>query len=76
MSTMGAATNPQKLGEKAMADFAVEWLTKLFGSDAAAAVRKTSATRWNSAPYALGAGLRNVKVRGRRPRGRPGRIAT
>jgi monoamine oxidase len=42
-------------GEKAMADFAVEWLTKLFGSDAAAAVKKTSATRWNSAPYALGA---------------------
>jgi len=42
-------------GEPAMAAFAVEWLTKLFGSDAASAVRKTSATRWNSAPFALGA---------------------
>ncbi len=28
-------------GEKAMVAFAVEWLTKLFGSDAAAAVKKT-----------------------------------
>lgn len=42
-------------GEKAMIAFAVEWLTKLFGSDAAAAVKKSSATRWNTAPYALGA---------------------
>jgi monoamine oxidase len=42
-------------GEKAMVAFAVEWLTKLFGSDAAAAVKKSSATRWNAAPYALGA---------------------
>lgn len=42
-------------GEKAMVAFAVEWLTKLFGSDAAAAVKKTSATRWNAEPYALGA---------------------
>jgi monoamine oxidase len=42
-------------GEAAMAAFAVEWLTKLFGSDAAAAVKKTSATRWNAAPFALGA---------------------
>jgi monoamine oxidase len=42
-------------GEKAMVAFAVEWLTKLFGSDAAAAVKKTSATRWNAAPFALGA---------------------
>ena len=42
-------------GEKAMVAFAVEWLTKLFGSDAAAAVKKSTATRWNAEPYALGA---------------------
>jgi monoamine oxidase len=42
-------------GEKAMVAFAVEWLSKLFGSDAAAAVKKSSATRWNAEPFALGA---------------------
>jgi monoamine oxidase len=42
-------------GEKAMVAFAVEWLTKLYGSDAATAVKKSSATRWNAAPFALGA---------------------
>jgi monoamine oxidase len=42
-------------GEKAMVAFAVEWLTKLFGSEAAAAIKKSSATRWNAAPYVLGA---------------------
>ena len=42
-------------GEKAMVAFAVEWLTKLYGSEAAAAVKKSSATRWNAAPFALGA---------------------
>jgi len=42
-------------GERAMVAFAVEWLTKLFGSEAAAAVKKSSATRWNAAPFALGA---------------------
>jgi monoamine oxidase len=42
-------------GEPAMVAFAVEWLTKLFGSDAASAVKKSSATRWNFAPFALGA---------------------
>ena len=42
-------------GEPAMIAFAVEWLTKLFGSDAAAAVKKSSATRWDIAPFALGA---------------------
>jgi monoamine oxidase len=42
-------------GEPAMVAFAVEWLTKLFGSDAASAVKKSSATRWNAAPFALGA---------------------
>jgi monoamine oxidase len=42
-------------GEKAMIAFAVEWLTRLFGSEVAAAVRKSSATRWNASPFTLGA---------------------
>jgi monoamine oxidase len=42
-------------GEPAMIAFALEWLAKLFGSEAAAAVKKSSATRWNAAPFALGA---------------------
>jgi monoamine oxidase len=42
-------------GEPAMVAFAVEWLIKLFGSDVAKAVKKSSATRWNAAPFALGA---------------------
>jgi monoamine oxidase len=42
-------------GEPAMVAFAVEWLTKLFGSDVAKAVKKSSATRWDAAPFALGA---------------------
>ncbi len=42
-------------GETAMVAFAVEWLAKLFGSEAAAAIKKSSATRWNAAPFALGA---------------------
>ncbi|WLA82900.1 MULTISPECIES: flavin monoamine oxidase family protein [Bradyrhizobium] len=42
-------------GEKAMAAFAVEWLTKLYGSEVGAAVKKTSATRWNASPFIQGA---------------------
>jgi monoamine oxidase len=42
-------------GEPAMAAFAVEWLTKLFGSEIAASVKKTGVTRWNAAPFILGA---------------------
>jgi monoamine oxidase len=42
-------------GERAMVAFAIEWLTKLFGSEAAAAVKKSSVTRWNAAPFVLGA---------------------
>ncbi len=42
-------------GEPAMVAFAMEWLTKLFGSDVAKAVKKSSATRWDAAPFALGA---------------------
>ncbi|MFB6446268.1 flavin monoamine oxidase family protein [Bradyrhizobium tunisiense] len=42
-------------GEKAMASFAREWIAKLFGSEAASAVQKTSATRWNASPFVMGA---------------------
>jgi len=42
-------------GEQAMTAFAAEWLTKLFGSEAAAAVKKSSATRWNASPFVQGA---------------------
>jgi monoamine oxidase len=42
-------------GDKAMVAFAVEWLTKLFGSEIAGAVKKSSATGWNAAPFVLGA---------------------
>ena len=42
-------------GEKAMAAFAVEWLSKLYGSEVGAAVKKTVATRWNASPFVLGA---------------------
>ncbi|MFZ2159731.1 MAG: NAD(P)/FAD-dependent oxidoreductase [Bradyrhizobium sp.] len=42
-------------GAPAMEAFAVEWLTKLFGSEIASAVKKSSATRWDAAPFALGA---------------------
>ncbi|MGA8900013.1 flavin monoamine oxidase family protein [Bradyrhizobium sp.] len=41
--------------EKAMVAFAVEWLKKLFGSDMAATVKKSSVTRWNASPLTLGA---------------------
>jgi monoamine oxidase len=52
-------------GEPAMTAFAVEWLAKLFGSDAASAVKKSSATRWNAAPFVLGA--MSVAVPGGQP---------
>jgi monoamine oxidase len=42
-------------GEAAMVAFAAEWLAKLFGSDVAKTVKKSSATRWNAAPFARGA---------------------
>jgi monoamine oxidase len=42
-------------GEAAMVAFAVEWLARLFGGDVAKAVKRTTATRWNDMPYALGA---------------------
>src|SRR5262249_11921390 len=42
-------------GEPAMIAFAIEWLTKMFGSELAKAVKKSSATRWNASPYIQGA---------------------
>ncbi len=42
-------------GEAAMVAFAIEWLTSLFGSEIAKAVKKTSATQWNASPYVQGA---------------------
>ncbi|MGJ4890190.1 flavin monoamine oxidase family protein [Bradyrhizobium sp. HKCCYLRH3099] len=42
-------------GEAAMTAFGKEWIGKLFGSEAAAAVKSSSATRWNQVPGVLGA---------------------
>jgi monoamine oxidase len=42
-------------GEAAMVAFAIEWLTKMFGSEFAKAVKKSAATRWNASPYVQGA---------------------
>lgn len=42
-------------GEPAMVAFAVEWLTKLFGSDIKNAVKKSTATNWNASPFIQGA---------------------
>jgi monoamine oxidase len=44
-----------KAGEAAMTDFALGWLTDLFGADVRKAVGKTHATRWGAEPFALGA---------------------
>ena len=52
-------------GEKAMIAFAAEWLAKLFGSEVAASIGKSSATGWNAAPFALGA--MSVAVPGAQP---------
>lgn len=41
-------------GDAAMTAFAIEWLTKLYGSDIAKAVSKTATTRWNDMPYVMG----------------------
>ena len=42
-------------GEGAMAAFAIEWLTGLFGADVKQAVKRTHATRWAKDPWSLGA---------------------
>jgi monoamine oxidase len=38
-----------------MIDFALQWLTGLYGSDMKKAVKRSHATRWNAAPWVLGA---------------------
>ena len=38
-----------------MVDFAGEWLSALFGSNAKRAIKRSHATRWNEDPFALGA---------------------
>jgi monoamine oxidase len=42
-------------GETAMFDFAIEWLGGLYGTEIKRAIGRKQATRWNAAPYALGA---------------------
>jgi hypothetical protein len=42
-------------GEPAMFDFAAEWLSGLYGGEIKRAIGRKQATRWNAAPYALGA---------------------
>lgn len=42
-------------GPREMTAFALEWLDKLFGSDAKKAVRRTHATQWAFAPHIQGA---------------------
>lgn len=42
-------------GEQAMVSFALEWLGGLYGTNLKSAVRRTGATNWNAAPFALGA---------------------
>lgn len=42
-------------GDKAMVEFAVEWLSGLFGTDVKKAVKRTQTTQWDKDPWALGA---------------------
>jgi monoamine oxidase len=42
-------------GEPAMIAFAVEWLTKLYGSDIKKAVKRSATTNWNASPFIQGA---------------------
>jgi monoamine oxidase len=42
-------------GDQAMTDFAIEWLTGLFGADIRKAVKRTAVTQWNADPWTLGA---------------------
>jgi monoamine oxidase len=42
-------------GDMAAVDFAVEWLTGLFGSNFKRAVQRTQSTRWNDEPWVQGA---------------------
>src|SRR5262245_11915337 len=42
-------------GDKAMIEFALDWLAGLYGADVRKAVKRTHATRWNASPFVLGA---------------------
>jgi monoamine oxidase len=42
-------------GDAAMFDFALAWLTGLYGTDMGKAVRRKHATHWNDEPWVLGA---------------------
>lgn len=42
-------------GDKEMIDFAIGWLTGLYGADIRKSVKRSHATRWNNSPFALGA---------------------
>ena len=42
-------------GQAAMIAFATQWLTNLFGSDVAKAIKASSATQWNAMPFIQGA---------------------
>ncbi len=42
-------------GEPAMRDFAIEWLSGLYGTDMKSIVKRSQVTRWNHEPWVLGA---------------------
>ena len=42
-------------GDSAMFDFALTWLTNLYGADVVKAVSRRYATHWNDEPFAMGA---------------------
>jgi monoamine oxidase len=42
-------------GEKEMVEFALQWLSGLYGADMKKAVKRSHATRWNTEPFVLGA---------------------
>ena len=52
-------------GEAAMIDFARDWLGGLFGCGIKDKIRRSHATRWNDAPFVLGA--MSAAGAGRRP---------
>jgi monoamine oxidase len=57
MITVGGnlARDLARSGEDALKDFAIEWLTKTFGSDAKGIVKRSAATRWSENPLIGGA---------------------
>ena len=42
-------------GDQAMVEFAMEWLSGLFGTDVKKALGRTQTTQWNKDPWTLGA---------------------